>query len=296
MKNILKYAAAAVFMIVTLYSCDSRQEFIKYPTKLNFTVTERGVANVKITITPDEDRVYFYATVISKDSLDALKITDAEYLDQCISIARDTYEYVDSVAWQGKKYKCSFYDYAMGYATVSRTFTGLEMGTKYVVLARCYNPDINQCMGYVQTFEFSTLDISEVKESDMKFDFMVVTKGEDEVRLYVKPQYENKTGISKDIYLTPEIMPKAVVDTVFGGDVLNVIDYLLEKAPELDYYLHRDISELYYETDYYYYEFNLGEEYVAIACPYSLDYADHIYTLTFVYDRDLKIDYSHDKK
>jgi len=301
MKKIFNIPCFLCFLLAVaipvVNSCSYKPKYITEATGLNFKLVEKGASFLTVSVTPDDDRVYYMFSLLEKETFDSLAGYEQDVMNYVVDTLQKQYkEFRNLVDPDHKeKYFCSFADYALYYATSQRKFTSLFPGEKYVAVAFCVNPDTNAPMGNMYNQEFSTIDWSDIKESTMDFQFRIWDVNEvdtKETRIYFKPV--EKDVISQDYYIVGDVVMVDSLNARYGGDLAQeALEY--EQAYSewdlMDAIIKKDIHEYAYMYGIEGFEeigLKEGKEYVVWAMPYSMDRYAKIRYHKFTYQHGYK--------
>jgi len=285
MKKILALAAA---LLAALTSCDYKQDIVSKPVKLSIDVPTITPTEITVHVKPADDRVYYIYSISDESEKD---LSPREILQKRLDALGDYYSILKESTWKNHSYQCSRSDFDLFYAESYYAFIGLTPGTEYVIYASCVdiNSDPPKLVGDIFSMPVKTIALEDIPYSDMTIDFMLQDTPS-AFRVYYKPLLNGK--LCTNLYLSWPVESEESIFSEFD----SLDDYFEDRLYQAIYKKTSycfDICEVMYDYSQYDGYFEEGKKYIAWAITYSKDALYHVYYLPFTYEREMRIDYTH---
>ena len=181
---------------LVLAACSNREApYITEPTLIDLAVkTDKVTASTaQISITPLDDRAYYYVECVPADSAYRPGKMDRDFMILVMdSVYIDYLEWRHDLLVEGENYIAPFTSHCLKYGAQDLHLTLLSPLTEYMVYAFCVNPVSNQPMGQLFYSYFTTDSLSDVS---MSFQFYA----ENDI-LYVLPSNDDRYYVFDYMY------------------------------------------------------------------------------------------------
>ena len=215
MKKSTILTAVAVLAAALISACSGEAEYITKQTRINLYVKdgELRAGVVKIDITPENDKIYYFCDILTPD-----KYTPGTGDERFMQLTLDSL-YRDYIDWrydllkENSPYVATFSSHCLCYGCDERMFADLKPDTDYIVYAYCVNPETNQPMGDLY---WRAIHTATIQSSDLTFEWKFQNN-----QLVVIPSNDT------DYYLL-YVIEKDVVDDYYEGDCEAFLQMLIE--------------------------------------------------------------------
>lgn len=293
----MKKIVLAALVLVLSVSCSYKQKVSTRATSFSIVPEVIKSNYATVSVSPDDDRVYYLAECLKKEMVDEFLSKKPENVLMQAVIDSTLRHYnrwkaakylADDYSGDLDKYVASYADVELYYAQNSHPFVLLEEDTSYYVIA--FGVDAEKCIpiGDLQKILIHTLP-RVPEESKLRLDFMV-KDNDGTVSCYVRPTVDGK--ISRDPYIADFASEKEIAEY---GNLVEYVKAMNEMYYQdwLSYYLKFDISRnLPHILD----NWEEGQTYVVFGFPYIPNYENYIQKLTVTYHKGMYIPYSQDPK
>lgn len=289
----------AVFAIAV--SCSYESPTITHSTRIEIKIDPNSIKGTQayITITPEDDRVYYTYDVISFDEYDEgirnygseeAKI-NAALKEMYDNYASDWREYYGDQA-----YIASFRNSQLNYGATNHLAVNLAPETDYYALAfciKCINDSTFRVNGEIFKEKFRTTEV-QYTMSKMRLEYML-RDYDGRMYCYTKPTY-----IDFDILHDGKICREPyIMDIISESDLKEKFDGNLFKFA---YSYYKNISESghlsdFLKTDISRNEYNFsnddeGKSFYIVGAPFNITYLNMLYISKFQYKRNMSTKYS----
>lgn len=288
-------------VLAAAVSCSFESPEIQTPTRLDIQVDKNSIKGTQavITISPEDDRVYYMAGVVSNAEYDTFIKHFGSEKGAADSSLKEMYnEYADDwkLLYGDHAYISSFRNSKLIYGDVVSHVTGLTPETDYYAFAycvNCVNDSTFTMNGELYKVKFRTTEI-QYDLSKMQLEFML-RDYDGKLYCYTKPTYfdydlQHNGKICRDPYLV-DMVSQADLDEIYGGDLFAFAYTYYSNLYENDLLsenLHTDITRN---------EYNMslageGECFYIVGAPLNVTNLNILYVLKFQYKRGMNVKYS----
>lgn len=266
---------------------DGKDTYLEFETPI---VTD---TYAQVSVRPNNSKTYYYYQVKSTQEIEAMHLTDEQFMNKCLDSLYANYEYWKSIQEKAKvAYIADFASYSLKYGNDLRAYVALWPNTEYQFLGFCVDKNSHKPLGALQRQTFHTATIDSTYISPMVMDFSVdMPKNNTTFEVTMRPTDKGKTCPDPYFYtlISEEILkrdfnddPEALVETyedLFYTDRTHLKAFIFSGIKSVT----KDIEQFHPET-----------RFVAIAAAFGANWRERLYYLRFEYKQGTSIPFSHD--
>lgn len=301
----MKRILYTIVFACALVACNIEAPYITEAKGIEFEATEVMGTQMTVNCKPEDDRSYYYFSIMEYADYVNLNMTDAHFMTITLdSLYREYLDWRYAYLYNNEEYIMSFRNHSFHYGNSSRFFINLKPKTDYLIYGFTINPeDIQSPIGKLYTKRVQTTEVNN-EVSPMVIDFrydisnvsntMQESTGDDfsqieyaDAIFSIRPSIDGKP--TKDPYMV-EIISDETLQRDFDGDIGKYADFIVEITLNgiiTSDAIHRDIA-----MHKYYVE--LGKGYTIIAAAFRKSYRQALYYKHFTAAAGQSEGYSHE--
>lgn len=282
-------------------SCSYESPEITQSTRIDIKIEPNSIKGTQafMSITPEDDRVYYMATVISLDEYNEgirtfgseEAVVNAALKEMYDIYARDWREYYGDHA-----YIASFKNSQLIYGAITHLAVNLTPETDYYAIAYCIdcvNDSTFRVNGEIFKEKFRTTEV-QYTMSKMQLEYML-RDYDGRMYCYTKPTYidydiQHDGKICREPYIM-DIISESDLKEKFDGNLFKfAYSYYknISESGHLSDFLKTDISR----NEYNFSNDDEGKSFYIVGAPFNITYLNMLYISKFQYKRNMSTKYS----